>query len=51
MCNHNNKRVVYLWEQLIELSKAQAMTGIRPQIWMSLREDVVSVEQEQDGEN
>jgi len=32
--------VVCVWEQLIELSKAQVVPGIRPKIQTSLRGDV-----------
>ena len=47
---HGNGKFVNLLEQLTELSKAQAMPGIRPQIKMSLRADVKDAEQEQHGE-
>jgi len=43
---HNNN-VVCMWKQLIELSTAQVMPGIRPQIHMSWRVDVEDAEQKQ----
>ena len=48
---HGNRKVVCMWEQLIELSKAKVMPAIRPQIQMICRRDVEDAEQEQGGEN
>ena len=40
MRNHANWNFVYIWEQLAELSEAQVMLGIRPQIKTSCRRDI-----------
>lgn len=45
MCNHVNKEVVYNWDQLTEIFKAQVMSGIKSQIQTSWWEDVTDVGQ------
>ena len=40
MPNRGDGKVICMWEQMIELSKARVMPGITPQMQMSWKEDV-----------
>jgi len=50
MNNHANRRVVYMWKQLIGLYEAQVMLWIRSQVLTSWRKEVIDVGQERNGE-